>query len=193
MKHHRSVSLPSRYTAGNYQSRAHICAPLVSTYTHATVSLVAGPYRLIDGDSRVGNPIHRAEDKFHVPQCVSKWETQRVAVLVRLRLHRETMAPADLCTCVYVRMGRCTPPTLVSNCVHWDGWVQEIPCNSNSLNSYVVRLFLAVVPRTPLTLPSTCLFFVFYVNRVSILSRMHPSLMQFHSIQVITDASASGL
>lgn len=23
------------------------------------------PYRLIDGDSRVGNPIHWAEDKFH--------------------------------------------------------------------------------------------------------------------------------
>lgn len=148
-------------------------------YLHIhTVSLVAGPYRLIDGDSRVGNPIHRAEDKFHVPQCVSKWATRRVAVLVRLRLHRETTASADLCTRVYMctGWGIPSPPTLVSNCVHWDSWVQEIPCNSNSLNSYVVRLFLTAVPRNVhLVLPSTCLFSVFYVNRVSILSRMQPA------------------
>lgn len=147
-----------------------MCLWYSHTYTRATVSLVAGPYRLIDGDSRVGNPIHRAEDKFHVPQCVSKWEPRRVAVLVRLRLHRETMAPADLCVRAYMctRGGAPTlllpppppappsppaPPPLVTNCVHWDGWVQEIPCNSNSLNSYVVRLFPTLV--TPLAFTSS--------------------------------------
>jgi len=111
MKLYRSVSLqPSRHTTGNYQPRAHICATGTYTHTRATVSLVVSPYRLIDGDSRVGNPIHRTEDKFHVPQCVSKWVTWRVAVLVRLRLHRETMAPADLCTRVYVCTRRRTLP-----------------------------------------------------------------------------------
>lgn len=103
---------PSLHSADNYRPWcAHICAFDITTrahiqhiYAHTLTHLLTsdrlpcrGPYRLIDGDSRVGNPIHRAEDKFHVPQCVSKWESRRVAVLVRLRLHRETMAPANLC------------------------------------------------------------------------------------------------
>lgn len=108
---HFSWSITAQFTTlSTYRrqlsaSRAHMCLWYLHIYTHVTVSLVASPYRLIDGDSRVGNPIHRAEDKFHVPQCVSKWETRRVAVLVRLRLHRETIAPADLCTRVYVCTG----------------------------------------------------------------------------------------
>lgn len=109
MRRHRSVNLqPSLHTVDNYRprarARAHICA--FGIQTRATASPVVDPYRLIDGDSRVGNPIHWAEDKFHVPQCVSKWGRgrmiRRVAVLVRLRLHRETMASMDLCTRVYV-------------------------------------------------------------------------------------------
>lgn len=113
MRHHRSVEFTtlSTYRRQLSASRAHMCLWYSHTYTRATVSLVAGPYRLIDGDSRVGNPIHRAEDKFHVPQCVSKWEPRRVAVLVRLRLHRETMAPADLCVRAYM-CARGGAPTL---------------------------------------------------------------------------------
>lgn len=158
MKHHRSVSLQPRHTAGNYQSRAHMW--LWYLHIHATVSLVVGPYRLIDGDSRVGNPIHRAEDKFHVPQCVSKWETQRVAVARSTAVTSGTMVLADLCISRVYMCARegVPPPTLVSNCVHWDGWVQEIPCNSNSLNSYVVRLFPTVVPRTTVFTPHPSIY-----------------------------------
>lgn len=126
------------HTADNYRSCAHMSRCYLHThiyiYIHrhtqqtqisASLSLSWAPYRLIDGDSRVGNPIHRAEDKFHVPQCVS-WETRRVAVLVRLRLHRQTMAPTDLyvCGCARVYMYACTrrgvhpAPTLITNRVH---------------------------------------------------------------------------
>jgi len=160
MKHYRSVSL---HTASTYclqlsVSRAHMC--LWYLHIHATVSLVAGPYRLIDGDSRVGNPIHRAEDKFHVPQCVSKWETQRVAVARSTAVTSGAMVLADLCISRAYMCARegALPPTLVSNCVHWDGWVQEIPCNSNSLNSYVVRLFLTVVPRITMFTPHPSIY-----------------------------------
>lgn len=72
MRRHRSVNLqPSLHTVDNYRPCARTYVPLVSRHTRLPPPVV-GPYRLIDGDSRVGNPIHWAEDKFHVPQCVSK-------------------------------------------------------------------------------------------------------------------------
>lgn len=146
-----------------------MCLWYLHVRVRTTVSLVASPYRLIDGDSRVGNPIHRTEDKFHVPQCVSKWVTRRVAVLVRLRLHRETMAPADLCTRVYVRTGRrkpfLHPPPSQTVYIGMAGCRKFL---ATRIVWIAVRLFPMVILRVHLVLPSTCPFSVFYVKRVSI-------------------------
>lgn len=90
-----------------------------------------------------------------------------MAVLVRLRLHRETMGTGEsVYACIRVH-GEVHPrsPSRISNRVHRDGWVQEIPCNSNSLNSYVVRLFSVVTPRRS---PRPCVYVSlpsFYVSR----------------------------
>lgn len=136
--------------------RAHICA--FSIQAHATASPVVDPYRLIDGDSRVGNPIHWAEDKFHVPQCVSKWGGGRDSEGGGARSTAVTSGNYGIGGFVYARicveppppplpLPPATLPIVVSNRVHWDDWEQEIPCNSNSLNSYAVRLFSTVAPR----------------------------------------------
>lgn len=98
---------------------------------------------------------------------------RRVAVLVRLRLHRETMASTDLCTRVYVQHP-VSLSTVVSNRVHWNDWVQEIPCNSNSLNSYAVRLFSTVAPHSVLhVLLYLYISSVFHINRLDLKQDAH--------------------
>jgi len=89
--------------------------------------------------------------------------------------------------CIYVCAGEVhpPPPSRVSNRVHRDSWVQEIPCNSNSLNSYAVRLFSIVTsrcsprPSVYVSLPSL------HVSRDSILSvSPHPhGAVQFGSVR----------
>lgn len=130
-----------------------------------------------------------------MPQCVSKWVTRRVAVLVRLRLHRETMAPADLCTRVYVRTGRRKPFPLPHPPSSRTVYIGMVGCRKFLATRIVwiaVRLFLMVIPRVHLVLPSTSSFFVFYVKRVSIF-KLNPSTSAFRSVQVIKGTSASGL
>lgn len=117
---------PSLHFTGNYRPHAYarICA--FGVRTHDRLLPCRGPYRLIDGDSRVGNPIHRAEDKFHVPQCVSKWETRGRAEDGGARSAAVTSGNygigGPVCVRVYVRgartTARCARPR-ISNRVHW--------------------------------------------------------------------------
>lgn len=82
------------------RARTHVC--LWYPHTHARPSTMSRtPYRLIDGDPRVGNPIHRAEDKFHVPQCVSKWETPVGGGARSTAVTSGNYGHRWICVCVY--------------------------------------------------------------------------------------------
>lgn len=135
--------------------------------------------RAAGGDSRPRNSIHRREDKLHGPQCssggvkglVGARNAARGGADVRSRLQRETMARTN---------GIDVYAILSSSRRHhgagasWTGQrdsnrLQEIPCYSNSLNNYLVRLlstttmrvlrifqpvsFVVVFPRAPRIFP----------------------------------------
>lgn len=200
----RWIYILSLHTTDNYRSRTRIY--VLHIYTRATVSPVMGPYRLIDGDSRVGNPIHRAEDKFHVPQCVSK--RGRVSeggsarsTAVTSANYQQHWIRVYICVCkrIYMRTrGWCVLPPLVSSHVYTEMagcrkflatrivWI-AMPSGSS------LRLQALCSPcppprPSPHPLPSAAYFFRLPRQlRVSILSRMHVASDRCGTLRDITD------